>query len=635
MRNVPSVGGSSGRPSRAPCSWRVTASSSSTSHACVPQRRRDLRAQAATVEAPEIVPEPVDETPCYAPSALQLETGELSEVVRSPPEASDETFRCIGCTDAACQGPSGCNKTVWRYDEAGYLRAILTSRVYDVAKETPLDRAELLSKSTGNSIWLKREDLQPVFSFKLRGAYNKMASLPKSALEKGVVCSSAGNHAQGVALAAQRLSTTSVICMPINTPTIKVSAVKALGGEVRLVGESYTETQAYAWEVAEQDGRTFIAPYDDPYTIAGQGTIGAEVLKQLGHSVEDLDAVFVPIGGGGLIAGIAVYIKALKPNVKIIGVEPTGANCMAQSLQAGRRVTLSRVDAFADGVAVKSVGVETFRLCQRYCDGVVLVDNAAISAAIKDVFTESRTILEPAGALGVAGAKAYLARNGMQGATVVALTSGANMNFDRLRLVADLANYGQRTEAMLTLSLPERSGEFRRFVESLYDGGEDEIVVTECKYRYSVDRPAKMLISLAARSPEEVAAAVERLREEGYVCRDVTQVTAAQVHLRHMVGGRPRSYTGSIDHEKMVVVTFPEKVGALRRFLQTMAPDFNVTMFHYRSTGNRTSSVLLGIQVPTDHEGAYAALQDALLPLDYTFEDLDTDTQSLFDEFIS
>jgi threonine dehydratase len=340
-----------------------------------------------------------------APEDFTLPQGRLSPINRTLATAPEDTFRCVGCVDPACSGVFGCAGMAWRLQPGGYLREILTAKVYDVAVETPLQHAEALSAKVGNNIMLKREDLQPVKSFKLRGAYNKMAQLSPEQLTRGVICSSAGNHAQGVALAASKLGCSAVICMPVTTPAIKVAAVQALGGTVELFGESYQECQARAIQRSADEGRVFIAPYDDPYTIAGQGTIAAEILRQC--DMNKLDAIFVAIGGGGLVAGVAAYVKALKPSIKIIGVEPVGANAMTQSLALGERVVLSLRDSFADGVAVKYVGAEPFRLCRDLLDGIVLVDNAAISTAIKDVFNEMRSILEPSGAVAVAGAKAY------------------------------------------------------------------------------------------------------------------------------------------------------------------------------------------------------------------------------------
>lgn len=422
------------------------------------------------------------------PEDLVLAPGQLSTIDRNGKNLDGDVFRCFGCTKSECQGPSGCAINQWRYQPDGYLREVLTARVYDVAIQSPLEEAKKLSEASGNKILFKREDLQPVFSFKLRGAYNKMAKTPKEVLARGVITSSAGNHAQGVALAASRMGCKATICMPVSTPDIKVSNVRRLGGEVELVGESYQETQAHAVQRSIKEGIAFIPPYDDPYTIAGQGTIGDEILRQIGDQ-DALDAIFVPIGGGGLIAGIAAFVKAIKPNVQIIGVEPTGANAMAQSLQLGERITLSRVDAFADGVAVKQVGMETFRLCRELVDGVMLVDNSAISAAIKDVFNETRSILEPAGAVAVAGATAWLKAHNHKGKTVVAVTSGANINFERLRLVSELANVGALTEATLTTSIPERPGAFKQFIDAVVNataqgnGKEALVNVTEFKYR--------------------------------------------------------------------------------------------------------------------------------------------------------
>lgn len=438
--------------------------------------------------------------PVYVPEDFVLEPGQLCPIDRVGKGSANDVFRCAGCTRPECQGSRGCAPMAWRFDPAGYLKEILTARVYDVAVETPLDRAPRLSESLGNTVLLKREDMQPVFSFKIRGAYNKMASLTEEELARGVICSSAGNHAQGVALGASRLGTSSVICMPTTTPDIKVSSVRRLGGQVVLEGETYSDTQSYAQQRAQQDGRVFVAPYDDPYVIAGQGTIGNEILRCVRQrqassreltrparpsvpasfgrvsaeaplieaesvgwtcrqcpNLDDLHAIFVAIGGGGLVAGIAAYVKALKPDIKVIGVEPTGSNAMAFSLARGERVQLSRVDAFADGVAVKYVGAETYRLCRELVDGVVLVSNSEISAAIKDVFNDTRSILEPAGAVALAGCKSYMQREGLKDKTCVVVTSGANMNFDRLRLVSELADVGARKEAMLATTIPEVS----------------------------------------------------------------------------------------------------------------------------------------------------------------------------------
>lgn len=470
------------------------------------------------------------------------------------------------------------------------MREVLTAKVYDVAVESPLQTAEKLSEEFGNTILLKREDLQPVKSFKLRGAYNKMAQLTPEQLEKGVICSSAGNHAQGVAMAAKQLGCQAVICMPINAPAIKVNAVRALGGIVDLAGETYFETQAHAQARSAVEGKPFIAPYDDPYTIAGQGTIGAEILRQC--NMDKLDAVFVPIGGGGLVAGVAAYIKAIKPRIKVIGVEPTGANAMTQSLHRGQRVTLSKVDAFADGVAVKYVGAETFRLCRELVDGVVLVDNASISRAIKDVFNETRSILEPSGAVAVAGAKAYLKHHGIKGSTVVAITSGANMNFDRLRLVTELADVGVE-EAMLAVTIPEVPGSFVEFVDTALNA--TNIQVTEFKYRYSSQSSAHVLFGIEAPpGSSQCQGVIDRLNAKGMATMDISELELAQVHLRHLVGGHPLGGSEEVSSEHIYEVDFPERPGALRKFLSVLSPRWNITLFHYIKTGNQASGVQIG-----------------------------------------
>jgi len=488
-----------------------------------------------------------------------------------------------------------------------------------------------LSEALGNKILLKREDLQPVFSFKLRGAYNKMAKLSKELLAKGVITSSAGNHAQGVALAASKLGCKAIICMPVNTPEIKVNNVRKLGGIVELVGESYQEAQAYAVQRSVKDGLTFIPPYDDPYTIAGQGSIGDEILRQISEP-DQLDAVFVPVGGGGLIAGIAAFLKALKPDIKIIGVEPTGANAMTISLARGERVVLSKVDAFADGVAVKQVGMETFRLCRELVDGVILVDNSAISAAIKDVFNETRSILEPAGALSVAGAKAWIKRNNFKGKTVVAVTSGANINFERLRLVSELANVGARTEATLTTTIPEHPGAFLDFINVLASAGVD-IPVTEFKYRYSAGEPAQVLWGAGIKSPAELTTLLDRMNAGGMPTEDISSLEVAQLHLRHLVGGRARSYMGRLPHERMFQIIFPERAGALKRFLDAVSPAWNVTLFHYRNTGNRESSVLIGLQVPPEDEPRFSSATSSLP--EFNFTELGETEKKVFDKFLN
>lgn len=576
-----------------------------------------------------------------APEDFVLPPGRLSAINTVAAPSPRDNFRCVGCTDPACDGPSGCASMEWRLQPGGYLREVLTAKVYDVAQETPMQLAEGLSSAVGNEIYLKREDLQPVKSFKLRGAYNKMSQLTHEQLARGVICSSAGNHAQGVALGAARLGCSAIICMPTTTPDIKVAAVRALGGQVELAGESYQETQAYAQARAASEGRVFIAPYDDPYTIAGQGTIAAEILRQI--DMDQLDAIFVAIGGGGLVAGIAAYIKALKPNIKVIGVEPTGANAMAQSLALGERVTLSRVDAFADGVAVKEVGAETFRMCRELMDGVVLVDNAAISRAVKDVFNETRSILEPSGAVSVAGAKAYLKHYGLKGQKVVAVTSGANMNFDRLRVVSDLADAGE-SESMLAVTLPERPGTFLDFVSTAMDGA--EIDVTELKYRYSAGRSAAVMFGVGVTpGSKDCNDLITRLVKGGYPAVDISDSELAQVHLRHLVGGHMAQAASTraegvrespaISHERIFHVDFPERPGALRRFLPGLSPRWMVTLFHYRRTGNRSSGVLVGLEVPPSDGDEFAAAVAAVQAAgEYTISEIGERDHEVFKMFL-
>uniref|UniRef100_A0A7S3QRM5 Threonine dehydratase n=1 Tax=Dunaliella tertiolecta TaxID=3047 RepID=A0A7S3QRM5_DUNTE len=585
-----------------------------------------LAAAVAAAAAPIPLP-----TSCI-PEDLQLPPGELSPIDRSGKGLDVDVFRCFGCKKEECRGPTGCAANMWRFNLDGYLREILTARVYDVAVQTPLEEAKKLSDLMGNRILIKREDMQPVFSFKLRGAYNKMAKLPEEVRARGVITSSAGNHAQGVALAASRMGCKATICMPVNTPGIKVESVRKLGGTVELVGESYQETQAHAVSRSIAEGLAFVPPYDDPFTIAGQGTIGDEILRQVGD-MDALDAIFVPVGGGGLIAGVAAYVKALKPHVKVIGVEPSGANAMALSLARGERVALSRVDAFADGVAVKQVGMETFRMCRELLDGIILVDNSAISAAIKDVFNETRSILEPAGAVGMAGAKAWLQRHNHKGKTVVAITSGANINFERLRLVAELANVGATTEATLVTTIPEQRGAFHKFISVATVHG--AINVTEFKYRYSAGNTANVLWGAGIKVPEDLTGLLDRLNAASMPTVDISRLEVAQLHLRHLVGGRARSFTGSVPDEKIYQVIFPERPGALVRFLDAVCGTYNITLFHYRNTGNRESSVLMGLQVPPDQLEAFAAVKDGLQDTsEFSFKELESDVRQVFDQFI-
>ena len=475
-----------------------------------------------------------------------------------------------------------------------YLKKILTSRVYDVAVESPLDVAPGLSGKTGNTVLLKREDLQRVFSFKLRGAYNKMAHLSEGQRQRGVICASAGNHAQGTALSAKRMGCKAVIAMPMTTPPVKVNAVKMHGGdnvEIVLHGESFSDTYEHAVKLMEERGLTFIHPFDDPDVIAGQGTIGMEILRQHAAPVH---AIFVPIGGGGLIAGIAAYVKLVRPEIKVIGVETVDSCAMKQSLDAGERINLPDVGLFSDGTAVKLVGEETFRLCQQYVDEVVLVDTDDVCAAIKDVFLDTRSIVEPAGALSVAGLKAYVEREAKAGRPVtgevmVAVTSGANMNFDRLRFVAERADVGEDKEAVLAVTIPEERGSFRRFCELF-----GQRHVTEFNYRISDEREAHVFVGIEVQDRDETAAIIQTFESNGYRTFDLTDDELGKMHLRYMVGGKS-PYAG---HEQLFRFIFPERPGALRKFLTSMAPNWNISLFNYRNHGADYGRVLVGIQVP-------------------------------------
>ncbi|PSC71990.1 threonine deaminase [Micractinium conductrix] len=535
-------------------------------------------------------------------------------------------------------GPTGCASPdmAWRREQDGYLKAILTAKVYRIALETPLQEAKALSKALGNTVLLKREDLQPVRSFKVRGAYNRMCRLTPEQLVRGVICSSAGNHAQGVALAAKTLGCTAVICMPFNSPEIKIAAVKELGGTVELVGESFYEAQIHAQKRAADEGLTFISAYDDPFTVAGQGTIGLEILRQ--SDMDNIDYIFVPIGGGGMIAGIAAIVKALKPEVQVIGVEPTGANAMAQSLVRGERVTLNKVDAFADGVAIKLPGAEPFRLCRELLDGVVMVDNSAISTAIKDVFNETRSILEPAGAVAVAGAKAMLGYYGLKGKRVVAVTSGANMNFDRLRLVSELVDVGS-AETMLAASVPDHNGAIVQLLElaSLQDGRPMD--VTELKYRYTDGAgrrgTARMLLGLGVppggRPCRELLQRINA--QEGFYATDVSDMDLAQVHLRHMIGGPAMQNGDCLQDERIFKVDYPELPGMLARLLEPISPRFDITLLHFRKTGNRSATALLGLRLPPGEVADFWQAVGAL-NAEYSFTELSEREHSVFTMFI-
>jgi threonine dehydratase len=481
-----------------------------------------------------------------------------------------------------------------------YLEKILTARVYDVAQESPLEYAPNLSARLHNKLLLKREDMQSVFSFKLRGAYNKMAQLSPDVLAQGVIAASAGNHAQGVALAASKLGTTAIIVMPVTTPQVKIDAVAARGGQVVLHGDTYDDACAYARQLEAEKNLTFIHPFDDPDVIAGQGTIGMEILRQY---QQPIDAIFVAIGGGGLISGIAAYIKRLRPKIKIIGVEPVDADAMYQSLKAGKRVRLSQVGLFADGVAVREVGEETFRLCQKYVDEIILVNTDDTCAAIKDVFEDTRSILEPAGALAIAGAKAYVEREGIVDKTLVAVACGANMNFDRLRFVAERAELGERREAIFAVTIPEERGSFRKFCQCL---GKHNL--TEFNYRIADEKQAHFFVGIQIQNRADADLIRATLEQSGFSTIDLTDDELTKLHLRHMVGGR----SPLAKHELLYQFEFPERPGALIRFLNSMNPNWNISLFHYRNNGADYGKIAMGIQVPPEEMLEWQAFLDTI-----------------------
>jgi threonine dehydratase len=475
-----------------------------------------------------------------------------------------------------------------------YIERILKARVYDVAVESPLDEAGRLSRRINNQVLLKREDLQSVFSFKLRGAYNRIANLSETVASRGAVCASAGNHAQGVALAAKRRGIPAVVVMPQTTPQIKIQAVQDLGAEVVLHGDDYDSAYDRALTLSRERNLVFVHPFDDPDVIAGQGTIGVEILRQTGGNV---DAIFVPIGGGGLIAGISVYVKYLYPNVRVIGVEPEDAASMYESLRAGKRVTLDRVGIFADGVAVKRVGEETFALCRTYVDEILLVDTDEICAAIQDVFEDTRSIVEPAGALAVAGVKKYVARENCKGKKFVAVNSGANMNFDRLRHVAERADLGAEREALLSVVIPEVPGSFLHFCETLGQRN-----VTEFNYRYEASQTAQIFVGFnLTRGRAERDEVVQALRGADYTVTDVSDNEVAKLHVRYMIGGHARG----LQNELLYRFEFPERPGAMLKFLQAIGSRWNISLFHYRNHGSDYGRVLAGIQVPEEQRADF------------------------------
>lgn len=485
-----------------------------------------------------------------------------------------------------------------------YLERILRARrVYEVAQESPLHPLPRLSQRLSNPVWLKREDLQPVFSFKLRGAFNKMATLSAAERARGVIAASAGNHAQGVALAARRMGVRALIVMPATAPSIKVAAVQALGAEVVQAGVSYSEAYEQALILAQQQSLTFVHPYDDPEVIAGQGTIAQEILHQ---NPGPLEAIFVPVGGGGLLAGIAVWVKQLRPEVRIIGVQPQDSDAMRRSLLAGQRIILDQVGLFADGVAVRQVGEETFRLCQCYVDEVVTVDTDAVCAAIKDVFDDVRAVLEPAGALALAGLKQVAAREGWQDRTLVAIASGANLNFDRLRFIAERAELGEQREALLAATIPERPGSFRQFCELL-----GPRAVTEFNYRYAPSSQAHVFVGVSLSARSELPPLLSLLAQHGIPTLDLSDNEMAKLHVRHLVGGR----APQAEHEILYRFEFPERPGALTRFLNSMNAHWNISLFHYRNHGADYGRVLVGFQVPpTDWVAFQAFLQQLGYP---------------------
>lgn len=481
-----------------------------------------------------------------------------------------------------------------------YLKKILTAQVYDVAIESPLEHISNLSGRIHNQILLKREDLQQVFSFKLRGAYNKMIKLSPAIRKRGVLAASAGNHAQGVALAAKKLDCSATIVMPVTTPQIKIQAVMARGGTVLLHGDSYNDAYDHAIELSKQKHATFIHPYDDPDVIAGQGTIGMEILRQ--HT-GPIHAIFVPIGGGGLIAGIAAYVKSLYPEIKIIGVEPVDADAMYRSLQRGRRIKLTQAGLFADGVAVRQVGKETFRLSRELVDEVILVNTDAICAAIKDVFEDTRTILEPSGALSIAGIKAYVEREKIIHQTLIAIASGANMNFDRLRHISERAEIGEQREAVMSVTIPEEPGSFKKFCAML--GARS---ITEFNYRYADPKKAHVFVGVSVRNREEATKLIQDLKNNGLPTEDLSNNEMAKLHVRHLVGG----HAHEVKNEILYRFEFPDRPGALMSFLNNMGHNWNISLFHYRNHGADYGRVLIGMQVAPEEKTDFKLFLDQL-----------------------
>lgn len=484
--------------------------------------------------------------------------------------------------------------------DAGYLKRINAARVYDVAIETPLMKADQISQRIDNNVFLKREDVQPVHSFKLRGAYNRIAHLTAEERARGVICASAGNHAQGVALSGRKLGIRAVIVMPRTTPEIKVQAVAAFGGEVILHGDSYDEASVHAAELQKRDGLVYIHPYDDPDVIAGQGTIGMEIVRQ--HP-DPIHAVFVCVGGGGMLAGISAYIKSVRPEIRVIGVEPDDAASMTKSLAAGERISLKEVGLFADGVAVRKPGKETFRLAQKHVDAMITVSIDETCAAMRDIYEDTRALCEPAGALSLAGAKKYVQQTGISGQTLVAIQSGANINFDRLGYVAERAELGEQREALLAVTIPERPGSFRNFCNTI--GGR---VVTEFNYRYAEATAAHIFVGIKLKEgAAERNRIIADLRSADYDVIDLSRNEMAKLHVRHMVGGR----APNVDNEMLFRFEFPERPGALVDFLNNIGDRWNISLFHYRNHGHAYGLVLAGVQVePEQREACRASLDE-------------------------
>ncbi len=513
----------------------------------------------------------------------------------TPPSQGGE--RTIECDPSSGPAPGPPDVPLGLMD---YLRKVLTARVYDVAVESPLELAAKLTARLKNPVWLKREDSQPVFSFKLRGAYNKMVQLSSAQLTRGVICASAGNHAQGVALSANRLGCRAVVVMPMTTPKLKIDAVRSYQAEVVLHGDSYSDAYLHALELSKLHDYTFVHPFDDPDVIAGQGTVGMEILRQ--HQ-QPIHAIFIAIGGGGLISGVAAYVKAIRPEIKIIGVQMVDSDAMVRSVKAGKRIALHEVGLFADGTAVKLVGEETFRLTSALVDDFIVVDTDAVCAAIKDVFEDTRSILEPAGAMGVAALKQYVERHKIEDQALVTITCGANMNFDRLRFVAERAEVGEEREVLFGVTIPEQRGSFKRLCEII-----GQRSVTEFNYRISDEQEAHVFVGLATDNRQECARIAQAFAQHGFAAVDLTHDELSKLHLRHMVGGRSRLARD----ERLYRFDFPERPGALVRFLSTMHPDWNISLFHYRNQGADYGRILIGVQISTGEKDAFQEFVDGL-----------------------